>query len=90
LGQAILVAGIGVGDVGLGFLEFGLTEFNDRAKTESIAGLREVESQASLLAQLPSYRKTLESASGVLPGSPHVARNVVSDGGESFPIDFGL
>jgi len=38
LGQAVLVAGIGVGDVGLGFLEFGLTEFNDGAKTEIIAG----------------------------------------------------
>ena len=85
-----MVAGIGVGDVGLGFLEFGLTEFNDGAKTEIIAGLREVESQASLLAQLLGYGKTLESASGVLPGSSHVARDVVSQAGEFFPIDFGL
>jgi hypothetical protein len=31
LGQAILILGIGVGDVGLGFLEFGLAEFDDGA-----------------------------------------------------------
>ena len=30
LGQAILVFGIGVGDVGLGFLEFGLAEVQGR------------------------------------------------------------
>ena len=35
MGQAILVAGIGVGDVGLGFLEFGLAEFDDGAETLS-------------------------------------------------------
>ena len=33
LGQAILVAGISVGDVGLGFLKFSLAEFDYRAKT---------------------------------------------------------
>ena len=31
LGQAILVAGIGVGDVSLGFLEFGLAEFDGKS-----------------------------------------------------------
>jgi len=35
LGQAILVCGIRVGDVGLGFLEFGLAEFDDGAETLS-------------------------------------------------------
>jgi len=50
LGQAILVFGIGVGDVGFGFSEFGLAEFDDRAETEIVAGLREVEGQAGLFA----------------------------------------
>jgi hypothetical protein len=44
------VFGIGVGDVGLGFLELGLTEFDDGAETEIVAGLREVEGQTGLFA----------------------------------------
>ena len=50
LGQAILVIGIRVGDVGLGFLEFGLAKFDDGAETEVVAGLREVEGQTGLFA----------------------------------------
>ena len=50
MGQAILVLGIGVGDVGLGFLERSLAKFDDGAKTEVVAGLREVEGQARLFA----------------------------------------
>ncbi len=36
-GQAILIFGIGVGDVSFGFLEFGLAEFDDGAETLSSA-----------------------------------------------------
>jgi hypothetical protein len=45
-GQAILALDVGVGDVGLSFLELGLAEFDDGAETDVVAGSREVKGQA--------------------------------------------
>ena len=78
MGQAILVLGIGVGDVGLGFLELGLAEFDDRAETKIVAGLRQIKSEAGLFAELLSDRKALESTVGILPGNSHVTCDVVA------------
>ncbi len=90
MGQAILVAGIGVGDVGLGFLEFGLAEFDDGAETEMVARLRKVEGEAGLFAQLLGDGKSLVGAGDVLPGSAHIARDIVSEVGKLLTIDLGL
>jgi len=57
LGQAILVASISVGDVGLGFLELGLAEFDDGAQTQVVTGLRQIEGEAGLLAQLLKIKR---------------------------------
>ncbi len=54
MGQAILVFGIGVGDVGLAFLQFGLAELDDGAKTKIVAGLRKLQGQSGLLPQCTS------------------------------------
>ena len=90
MGQAILVAGIGVGDVGLGFLEFGLAEFDDGAETEMVARLCKVEGEAGLFAQLLSDGKSLVGAGDVLPGSAHIAGDIVSEVGKLLTIDLGL
>lgn len=90
MGQAILVCGIGVGDVSLGLLEFGLAKFDDGAETEVVAGLREVEGQARLFAKLLCDGEALIGAGGVLPGSTDVARDVVAKAGEFLAIYFGL
>ena len=72
MGQAILVFGIGVGDVGLAFLQFGLAELDDGAKTKIVAGLRKLQGQSGLLPQLPGDGKALIGAAGILPGSAHI------------------
>lgn len=85
-----MVPGIGVGDVGLGFLEVGLAKFNNRAETEVVTGLREVKGQASLLAEQASDGEAFVSTVGVLPGSAHVAGDVVAETGEALAIDVRL
>ena len=61
LRQPILVAGVGIGNVGLGFLEFRLAEFHDGTEAEVVSGLREIEREIGLLAELPGDRKALEA-----------------------------
>ena len=81
MGQAVLVFGIGIGDVGFGFLEFGLAELDDGAKTEIVARLREVKGKGSLFAELLGDGEALESAIGILPRVSNVAGNVVAEVG---------
>ena len=80
--QAILIFSIRIGDIGLGFLKFGLAEFDDGAEAEIVAGLRQVEGQSGLLAQLLSDGKALVGACRVLPGSTDVACNVIAKAGK--------
>ena len=62
-----MVLGGGVGDISFGFSEFGLAEFDDGAKTEIVAGLREVERQPGLFAQLAfeEYRHKVRAGQDV-------------------------
>src|SRR5260370_14383955 len=90
LGQPILVLGIRVGNVGLGFLEGSLAEFDDGAETDVVAGLREGEGQARLIAQLPGGGKALIGSVGVPPGVSDVAGDVVWKVGGVLAIRLGL
>src|SRR5580693_1123374 len=90
LRQAILVFGVGVLDVGFGFLEFGLREFDDGTETEIVTRLRQSEREAGLLAQLLSYGEPFESAAGILPGVAHVAGDVVARVEQALTLDFAL
>src|SRR5689334_1345188 len=82
LGEAVLVGGVGVGDVRLGFLQLSLCEFHDGAETQVIAGLGEIQSEAGLLAKLLRDRKPFVGTVGVLPGDADVAGDVVAKIGE--------
>jgi hypothetical protein len=90
LGQAILVFGVGVLDVGFGFLEFGLGKFDDGAETKVVAGLRKVEREAGLFAELLGDGKSFKSAAGVLPGVANVTGDVVAGVEQLLAIGFGL
>ena len=85
-----MVFGVGVGEVGFGFLEFSLTEFDDGAEAEVVAGLREVETEAGLFAELLGDGEAFEGAVSVLPGIANVASNVVAKVGKLLAIEFGL
>lgn len=77
LGEAILIAGVGVGNVGFGFLEFGLAGFDDGAEAEIVAGLREIEGEVGLLAEFVSDGETREGPVGILPGIANIAGDIV-------------
>jgi len=85
-----LVFGIGVGDVGLAFLQFGLAELDNGAKTKIVAGLRKLQGQSGLLPELPGDGKALIGAAGILPGSAHITGDTISKVGQFLPIDLGL
>jgi hypothetical protein len=90
LRQAVLEFGIGVFDVGFGFLEFGLGEFHDGAETKVVAGLRQGEREVGLFAKLLGDGEAFEGAAGVLPGVANVASDVVAGVEKFLALGFGL
>src|SRR5262245_12610613 len=77
LREAILIIGVGIGDVGFGFGQFRLAEFHNGREAEVVASLREIERERSLFAHLASNAQPLVTTIGVLPGYSYVPSDVV-------------
>jgi hypothetical protein len=65
LGQAILVFGVGVFDVGFGFLQLGLGKLNDGAETEMVARLGEREREIGLRTKVACYEEAFKGPAGI-------------------------
>src|SRR4029077_4050132 len=78
LGQAILVGGIGVGDVCFGLAQFRLGKLHYGAESQVIPLLRQVEREVGLLSQLLGDRETLIGLIGLSPGCRDAAPKFVA------------
>ena len=78
MGQAITILRVGVRDVGFGFAEFGLREFDDRAQSQVVARLREIQREVCFLAELLCDGQPLVRLIRLLPACANVARDVVA------------
>src|SRR5215472_3355940 len=73
----VIVLGRGLVDLRLGLVELRLTQLYDRAQSEPVARLGQLESIIRLLEQLLRHRQTLKTGVGVEPRLPDIADNAV-------------
>ena len=72
-----LILRVGVFEIGVGFLQFGLTVFHHRSETQRVAGLGKIEGQTGLLPQLPRECKALVGFPGVQLGNANITGNII-------------
>ena len=88
--QAILCLSIGIVDCGLRLLKLGLTQLDDRTKSELIARLSKTQSQVGLLQQLICHSHTLQFGIRGKPGGTYVAHNLIAQIARALRLSVGF